>query len=325
MGTLLALCLASPSLGAEAKPPSERTTPLFDFHSNFWVNLHQVLIHEAWLRTGKPNRQVQATPPLSAAHMSKKEAADWNAAVDFYSAHFANRPQHGDDQLIEMNEHLAEQPDDGAHSAAHLSVSLPPETLAILRGAAVVYRKYWWSAHNAFNHHWIASQQERLHHLGPELAAAMSKDLRQPWPAAPIRVDVCYYVVALGHAFTTLPPHTTLSGSNEGLLGFELLFHEAAHTFADAIITALSAEGRAQHKEVGDLWHATLFYTSGAELRRLLPAPEQASFTSYAYHYGVYNGGKFTYRHILETDWQAYLDGKIDFTDATHSMVADLP
>jgi hypothetical protein len=38
------------------------------------------------------------------------------------------------------------------------------------------------------------------------------------------------------------------------------------------MVNALSAEGRAQHKDVGDLWHSVLFYTSGVELRRLLPS-----------------------------------------------------
>jgi len=76
---------------------------------------------------------------------------------------------------------------------------------------------------------------------------------------------------------------------------------------------------------VGDLWHATLFYTSGVELRRLLPASEQAGFTPYAYKNHVYDGRNWPeYRRVLETDWQAYLDGKISYTAAIHSMVADL-
>ena len=165
--------------------------------------------------------------------------------------------------------------------------------------------------------------------LGPKLAAAMTKDLQQRWPAAPIRVDVCYYVVALGNALTTFgPPHTTFSSSEpstQDLSGFELLIHEAAHAFAATLMHALSAQGRAQYKDVADLWHATLFYTSGVELRRVLPAPEEATFTPYAYRYGVYRGRWQNYRVLLENDWQPYLDGKVDFADAVHSMVAALP
>jgi len=256
MAMTLAACLVSPmSATAEDQPPMARTAPLFDFHSNFWVNLHQVLFHEATLRTGKAGRSLQGAAPLTAPGMSKQEAADWDAAVSFYAAHFGTRPQHGDDELITINDTLAQQPDDGSHLDP---AGLPPEVAAILQRAAPVYRKYWWPAEDKSNRDWIASQQGRLQDLGPKLAAAMTKDLHQQWPAAPIREDVCYYVVSLGSAFTTTgPAHTTLSsfdppgqylsGTNQGLSGFELLFHEASHAYADTIMDALPAEGRAQH------------------------------------------------------------------------------
>lgn len=329
LGATLAACLTSPCrVTAREKPSMVRGAPLFAFHSNFWVNLHQALFHEAKLRAGEPERGLQVVPPLSAAGMSKQDWADWNAAVSFYAAHFGTRRQFGplgDDQLIEINYDLARQPDDGTHLNP---AGLPPKMVAVLESAAVIYRKYWWPAHDESNENWIAAQEERVQYLGPTLASAMTKDLHQPWPGAPIRVDVCYYVVALGHALTTLnPAHITFASSdptNQGLSGFELLFHEASHTFADTTMNALAAEGRAQHKDVGDLWHALLFYTSGVELRRALPAPERAGFTPYAYRYGVYRGRWLKYRPLLETDWQPYLDGKTGFSNAIHSMVAGL-
>lgn len=322
----LAVCLISPQATAMERPPPARAAPLFAFQSNFWVNLHQVLFHEAKLRAGKPDRLLQKAHPLSGAGMTRKDEADWNAAVAFYAAHFGSRQQHGDDELVQINDDLAAQPDDGERLN---STGLPPALIAVLKSAAPVYRRHWWPAHNESNENWIASQRERLRDLGPKLASAMTKDLHQRWPATPIHVDVCHYVVALGYANTTLQPaHITFSSSdpsNQGLSGFELLFHEASHTYADAIMNALAAEGRTQHKDVGDLWHSVLFYTSGVELRRLLPAPERASFTPYAYRYGVYRGRWQPYRRVLEADWQPYLDGKTDFADAIHAMVAGLP
>lgn len=330
---LLLTCLAlvsflnfAPKIVAQEEVPSVRTAPLFDFHSNFWVNLNQVLFYEAVLRVGKPDRRLQGTTPLSAAGMSKEQQADWEAAVNFYLAHFETRPEVFDNQLIQINDALATQPDDGASLNP---AGLPADLVAVLQSAAPIYRKYWWSAHDQSNENWIASQHERVQDLGPKLAAAMTRDLHQQWPVAPIRVDVCYYVPAIGYAYTTRPAHTTFSSSDpstQGLSGFELLFHEASHTFADVMRDALSAECRAQKKNCGDLWHTALFYTSGVELRRLLPAAEQASFTPYAYEQGAYSRGNWpTYRRVLEADWQKYLDGKISFADAIHSMVADLP
>lgn len=308
-------------------PESHRTVPLFDFHSNFWINLHQVLLHEALLQGGKPYRGLQSSAPLSDSRLSQSDKAEWSAAVSFYSTHFATRQELFDDQLIQINDALTKQADDGRPDLE--TADLPPNVAAILRGAAPIYRKYWWDAHNQSNLNWIASQHERVRLLGPKLAAALTRDLHQPWPSEPIRVDVCYYVPQIGHAYTTSPPpHTAYSSSDPshlGLTGFELLFHEASHTFADTMSDALSAQCRMEHKDCGDMWHAVLFYTSGVELRRMLAAGEQPDFTPYAYKYGVYTrGGWARYRRVLEADWQLYLDRKMSFDSALHAMAINL-
>jgi hypothetical protein len=301
------------------------TRPLFEFHSNFWVNLHQTLLEEALLRAGKPDRRLQSTTPLTASQMSSLEESNWNAAVTFYAAHFGTRRQHGDDELIQINDTLAIQRDDGGSLS---SADLSPPLVAVLSAAAPIFRKYWWSAQQQSNMNWIASQRARLHDLGPRLAVAMTRDLRQPWPARAIHVDVCYYVPDVGYAFTILPPHITYASddpSHQGLVGFELLFHEASHTFADVETDALSRACRAQGKDCGDLWHTLLFYTSGVELGRLIPAGEQVSFTPYGYKYGLYTHGDWArYRRVLATDWQAYLDRKTSFDAAIEGMATNL-
>lgn len=299
--------------------------PLFDFHSSFWVNLHQLLFHEALQSLGKSDRRLQSDTPISAPGMSPQDEATWNAAIRFYASHFGTRRQVFDGELIRINDALATQPDNGATMNP---TGLPPDLVAALQSAAPVYRKYWWAVHNQSNEHWIASQRDRVGQLGPGVAVAMTKDLHQQWPSVPVRVDVCYDVAEIGHAYTT-DPHTTLSSSAptlQDLNGFELLFHEASHTFADTLTDALSAECRAQKRECGDLWHSVLFYTSGVEVRRKLSSDEQASFTPYAYRYGLYTRGDWPNdRQVLEKDWQKYLDGRVDFASAIRAMVTDLP
>lgn len=303
-----------------------RTVPLFQFHSNFWVNLHQCLVHEALLSLGNPDRRLQTTAPLAATGMNENEESAWKNAVASYAGRFGDRQELFDDEMVHINNSLAQQSDDGSPLNAK---DIPDAVAAVLRDAAPVYRKYWWAEHDRTNKNWIGSQLARVNELGAQIAAAMQKDLRQAWPAAPIRVDVCFYVPAIGHAYTTTDPaHTTFSSSAPTLAdlsGFETLFHEASHSFADTMSNALLTECGAQKKNCGDLWHAILFYTPGVEVRRALPADEQAAFTPYAYKNGLYTRGEWPkYRAVLEKDWQKYLDGKTDFTVAIHSMVADL-
>ncbi len=323
----LALALV---LCATAVAPQQRATarsvPLFEFHSNFWVNLHQCLVHQALLSLGKPDRRLQSSVPLIAAGMNENEESAWKTAVAFYASRFGARQELFDDEMVRINNSLAQQPDDGSSLNAN---GIPDAVAAVLRDAAPVYRKYWWAEHDRTNKNWIGSQLARVNELGAQIAAAMERDLQQPWPAAPIRVDVCYYVPAIGHAYTTTDPaHTTFSSSEsslEGLSGFETLFHEASHSFSDKMSDALFAQCRAQKKNCADLWHAVLFYTPGVEVRRALPADEQATFTPYAYKYGLYTRGEWPkYRAVLEKEWQPYLGGKTDFNAAIHSMVTDL-
>ncbi|HEV2421739.1 MAG TPA: hypothetical protein VGS59_08535 [Candidatus Acidoferrales bacterium] len=326
--TLVTFLNAAPEIAAKQQTPAARTAPLFDFHSNFWVNLHQLLFHEALLRAGKPDRRLQSNTPLGDPDMTEQEKADWSDAVAFYSTNFGSRSELFDEEMVKVNDELAKQPDDGAHLNAP---ALPSGLAAVLQSAAPIYRKYWWPAHSKSNQDWISSQSARVETLGPQIASAMEKDLREQWPVAPLRVDVSYYVPQIGHAYTTdgPPPHTTFSGSApslQDLSGFETLFHEASHSFAGTMGNALSAECATAKRNCGDLWHAVLFYTAGVETRRALPPAERANFTPYAYKYGLYNRGDYPkYRRVLETDWQAYLDGKTSFQAAIRSMVADLP
>lgn len=317
----------APSQQVPGHASDSRTAPLFEFHSNFWVNLHQVLFHEALVRAGKPDRRFQSNVPLEAPPMGQQEKAEWDAAITFYMKRFGNRQELFDHEMVQINDRLATQPDDGTRAKW---VGLPPELISTLQSAAPIYRKYWWPIHAKSNEDWISSQMPLVKSLGPTIAAAMEKDLQQQWPQAPLRVDVCYYVPQIGHAYTTdgPPPHTTFSSSGtqlQGLSGFETLFHEASHSFASTMTDALFAECGREKKQCGELWHAVLFYTAGVETRRALPPSDQASFTPYAYRYGLYERGDYpTYRRVLETDWQAYLDGKVNFSTAIRSMVAHL-
>lgn len=200
---------------------------LFDFHSNFWVNLHQCLVHEALLSLGKPDRRLQSSAPLTATGMSEKEESAWKNAVAFYTSRFGARQELFDDEMVRINNSLANQTDDGSSLKA---TGIPAEVAGVLTNAAPVYRKYWWTEHDRTNKNWIGSQLPRVNEIGSQIAAAIEKDLHQPWPAAPIRVDVCFYVPAIGHAYTTTDPaHTTFSSSADTLQsinGFETLFHE---------------------------------------------------------------------------------------------------
>src|SRR6185437_15146240 len=104
-----------------AKTPS-RDAAYFEFHSNFWVNLHQALFFKAV----SEDKTTSTKEGLSAS-------AAWIAAIDFYREHFKGRSLLFDRQLIQINDLLATQPDDGNSLDAS---GLPPDLAKILQSAA---------------------------------------------------------------------------------------------------------------------------------------------------------------------------------------------
>lgn len=323
----LMLATTVPAHGRQSQSASSpaRDVPLFTFHSNFWVNLHQMLLDEALFRTHAAGRWATTPAALSAMHMPGQDVKKWHAAVDFYVSRFGHSDELFDPHLVQIENDLAGQPDSG------LSLDpkgLPANLAGVLRAVAPIYRQYFWPSQNRSNRRWIAEQSARVRKLGPKLSAALTHDLQQPWPASPIREDVSFYVPDTGHAYTTLfPAHTTLSSSAaslQGLSGFDILFHEASHTFARTETGAIASECRIRHKDCGELWHALLFYTVGVELHRVLPPNEQAGFVPYAMHYGLYKGRWRAYLVALQTGWQPYLDGDTHFQTAIDRMVTAL-
>lgn len=111
--------------------------------------------------------------------LSAAEKTAWNAAIDSYAKGFGTRKELFDDRMVNINNAVAQLSDEGGSLN---SANVPPTIAAVLQSAAPIYRKYWWPTHDAANQNWISSQTARVKQIGPQIAAAMEKDLRQEWP-----------------------------------------------------------------------------------------------------------------------------------------------
>lgn len=173
-----------------------------------------------------------------------------------------------------------------------------------------------------------------IQQMGARLSERLSEIYQQPWPSAPIRVDVVWYAGPDG-AYTTLNPvHLIISSHdprNQALYSFEVLFHESSHVLAGAVREAISREFRQRNKPIPrDLWHALVFYTTGEMIRRDLGSQmassqsptNQASYQTYAEHFGLYSGAWAHLHDLLDLYWRPYLDGKISFQEAISQIAA---
>jgi hypothetical protein len=327
---------------------SDATTPGFEVHSGFWLNLHHFLYLQARLLKGHPaspeTGRGAAQPdeqPVSLIDFPEADIRTWQSAVAFYSKDLANRDLllNGDMEII--NNQLAAMetcPDLEGKTTPLCRSGLRPDLVEALEAAAPVYRGHWWPQQNRANQEWISQIEPLVQKMGVELAGQLADVYQHPWPSKRLRVDVVWYAGPFG-AYTYLDPiHVTISSRdprNRGVYGFEVLFHESSHALADSVNRAIAREFRDRDKPIPrDFWHALLFYTTGEIVRRdveygsMTLTDEQKSgpsaYLPYAARYGLYSGSWEHFHALLDLYWLPYLDGRLSFDTAIARIAADM-
>jgi hypothetical protein len=278
---------------------AQQTT--FDFHSNFWVNLHHFLYEQAIAKSPEPC-----------------DSTDWQRALDVYR-HDIARHELLSREISGINSALSRI----ENTESLKGSGIDTELTQTLERAAPVYKTRWWPEHNRANLAWIAAATPLVAKYETVMKKELSAAYQTPWPSEPILTDVAEYASWAG-AYTVLEPtHITISSGNAGNAGpatIETLFHEASHGMIQKVSDALAAELDSQKKlfERRAFWHAVLFYTVGEIAQRHLEG-----YTMYGIKNGVLERGWQGALPILEKDWKPYLDGKIDLAAAVHRLVAD--
>jgi hypothetical protein len=306
--------------------PNEGTHP-FEFHSGFWINLHHLLYEQALLRKQANSGQTANNPASLKGQLSSEQRQQWDAALDYYTKTMIKRDLTHDDEMITINDQLAE-----AEGATDLSKSgLSSDLIKILESVAPIYRARWWPQHDRANRFWIAVVTPMVQQFSRTLINQLTTAYKSKWPPDLIRVDVVEYANWAG-AYTTFDRaervHITISSPDSGNQGFsalEILFHEASHRMVGprngAVARAIARECQAQNKPIPNgLWHAIIFYTAGEFTRRNLSEYGVSDYTPIAYR-GIYARSWPNMQRPLELYWQPYLEGKVDFDKAMSNLI----
>jgi hypothetical protein len=324
----------------------ESQLPVFEFDSGFWVNLHHFLYLQARLNKGNPastdNGRGELPPdelPVSLLDFPMEQIRAWQDAVAFYEKDLAGRDLQLNGDMENINNRLSDMaacPDLEGKTSASCKSGLRPDLIQALERAAPVYRTHWWAEHDRTNRQWIAQITPIVQQMGVELSSQLAEIYEMRWPANRLRVDVVWYGGPYG-AYTSLAPtHVTISSHdarNQGIYGFEVLFHESSHALAGEVTHAISKEFRDRDKPIPrDLWHALLFYTTGEMVRRDLAYGrvnmaslqdfDPGSYQPYASRFGLYSGGWERFRGFLDLYWRPYLEGKVTFDTAIAQLAA---
>ena len=321
--------------------------PVFEFHSGFWVNLHQFLYHEARLRESTPEAKAAAAagPALKQTpiSLSPTEQKTWEQAIAYYRANYAGKDPQINIDLILLKNQLGDFEDCDellGRKKRVCDAGLPGNIGVILEAAAPVYRAHWWANQDRANRRWVARVAPLIREQGVGLSQRLADIYQSTWPKVKIRVEVCAYAASAG-AFTTMDPlRVTISSTeprNQAPDSLEVLFHEASHGIAVPVENAIARECRQRDKPIPrDLWHAVVFYTTSEVLCPVMQeaasdallgdaiVPRQANMSPMPPDLRE----KFTQRgweeyiRLLNIYWQPYLDGKVNFEDAIAHLVS---
>jgi hypothetical protein len=329
--------------------------PVFEFHSDFWVNLHHTLYQEAKFRSPQRTQTAQTADrdrtapksrpafrtPNSKTPLTAAEQRAWDDALNYYAANYIDKDPLFTTELILIKNQLGDF--DGCDELSGrkkktCDAGLPANLTRVLEGAAVVYRAHDWPTHDLANRRWVLRVAPLVREQGVGLSQRLADIYQTKWPKDKIRVDVCAYANRSG-AYTTLDPlRVTISSSdprNQDAEALEVLFHEASHGIADTVQQAIIRECRQRNRGIPrDLWHALIFYTTGEVIRPVIAttnadgSPDTTAsattYTPYAIREGIYQRGWDGYLKLLTQFWQPYLDGKSTFDDSIAHMVSAL-
>lgn len=300
-------------------------TPLFSFHSNFWVNLHHFLYVTARARAGLDATRGTVTAALTDTAgfgaLTREQQDRWASALAHYGRAVASRDILFDSSLVAVNDRLAEL--EAAPSVAGAS-GLDEGIAAALDRAAPAYRALWWPRHDAANRRWIADALIPLRAHGDEAARLESVAFRTAWSQTPVRVDVSAYTNWAGAYTTEHPSHINIGSIGEiagaEATSFETLFHEVLHTMDDSVLTMVRASFRERGKRLArDPTHAFIFFTAGEVTRRLFPG-----YVPFAESGGLWarNADFARMLPLLRAHWLPYLEGRGSIEVALRQIAA---
>ena len=308
-------------LAAGPAQASQTASPIFTYHSGFWLNLHHFLYVLGRVEARMPDitrRAVAGAPDDEAqglARATDDERRIWREVVAAYARGPSRRDPVFDQGLIAAGQALARAGD--AASLDGFGVTAPLS--ALLDGAAPIYRRLWWDAHQRANRAREREQDPLVRQHGATVLAFITRVYQEAWPADGYPVQLAAWVNWAG-AFSTGDRHLVVSSLDEGtrgMLGLEILFHEAMHQWDRAVQARLDAAAAAAGKKIGgQISHAMIFYTAGEAVRSAVPGHEP-----YAQVNGLWLRGIGAYKKILDEVWKPYLDGTGTLDDAVRRIV----
>lgn len=302
------------------------TSHYFEFHSDYWINLHHFLYQKAdsgqlknLLEDGLTFLDIGEDSVYD--KLTDTESENLNEAVEYYKTHLTDKSLF---RLGELRVWLQNQ--DPQRMIDDTTFSKPLTDM--LNIASTVYRPHFWPLHNTQNRKILDSHKETILRLEEDVIDELERLSGDTWPKTKVRVDLTAYANWAG-AYTPTRPKinifiSTLAPSSTNSHFIETLFHEGTHLLFTrkspfrAKIYFMSADLDIQFPN--NLWHACQFYLAGRVVQDHLRQSgiDHKLSMNVKNIFSNYNTQEF--RSILEK----YYQGKVDIDTTIKSLLRNL-
>ena len=272
-----------------------QSTTYFEFHNNFWINLHHYLYQQATgsqlaqlHEDGLTFTELKEEDVLRDLDESDKQAI--KNAIDYYKAHLADKHLRRD--LSELSRWLQAMGESVRHPGSAGDVRTDPrpneersgieeitdtsytsEYTSIMNAASKAYQVSLWPIHQQLNRDVLDNYLTLIRETESEVIEKMEQLADYRWPdSVKVRVDLTVYANYAG-AYTVTRPNlniylSTIDPLNNTSSFVETIFHEGSHVlynmqdspFRGAIYN-MSEEMNIEFPN--GLWHASMFYLCG--------------------------------------------------------------
>lgn len=314
-GLLIVAFLAMPAR-SEANTDYVAATAHFEFHSNFWLNLHHYLFNVA------RDHDAEALPGhLSASGLSAEDVAVVASAAAFYRDNLI-------DKSLLFNRDLTAMKRVFIRTQADEEVVLEEyrDLEAHVRRVRPIYARHFWPGHRRANQQVLDENLPLAVRLEKAVFARIAELSQNQWPDHKVRVDITYVANWAG-AYTTVNPivHAVIRSSRweSPYDWIEILFHEPTHAMIapdeGAVAEAIErVSGRLGVKPAGGLWHAILFYIAGTAVQEAL-AEEDIEYALFMFRNDVFSRS----HELLRRHMPAYVAGEVSLERAIENILMD--
>jgi len=269
---LLLLIISLFSCGKKQSAKVGLNTDFFEFHNNYWVNLHHFLYQKADSSQLKKLEEdglnfIEIGESDAFMKLSSSEREIFNSATEYYRDSLIDKDLRRD--LNDLRIWLSEQEEFKRITDNSFGMHFKE----IINKVSPIYAKYFWNLHKNHNLSILSEHIEDIDEIEEIVIHDMERLSLNEWPDSPrVRVDLTAYANWAG-AYTSSQPRmnivlSTTDPSKVTSTFVETVLHEGSHLlylFGESPIRDklyyTSEEMKVEFPS--NLWHASMFYLCG--------------------------------------------------------------